>query len=209
MRTSDPYYSTPVRETKRGLFYRKPKGSSPVSVIIDDGTFKPTKETHHLIKFKPPSHSTRKEAKVIAESRLKKIKLKEAHSSGALSDSQRGHKSSIGRSPSISSQASVSSTKSGRSVRSWGSGVMKKMKSFGKKKSSKDKMKLVKQSCDTLDVGKDPAGQKNDFMGLDFLCSGFDAICGSNVDEDLIGKVIGPDPEDPRVAGVKKKTRKR
>ena len=198
MNQTSSYHSTPVKDTKRGFFSRKPKGSSPVSIIVDDGTFQPTTETHHLIKFKPPSHSTRKEAKVIAESRLKKIKLKEAQSP----------KSSIGRSQSFSSQASVTSTKSGRSIRSWGSGVMKRMKSLRNKKSSKDKMKMVKHSCNAFEVNKDNAGQNNEFLGLDFLCSGFDVLCGSNADEDLIGKVIGPDPEELKDVNGKKKKKK-
>lgn len=141
---------------------------------------------------------------MIAESRLKKIKLKEAHSPSTLSESPGREKSSTGRSPSISSQASATSTKSGRSIRSWGSGVMKKMKTFRNKKSSKDKMKMVKQSCNAFEMNKD-VEQKNDFFGLDSLCGGFDALCGSNADEDLIGKVIGVDPEDPRNASGKKK----
>jgi hypothetical protein len=85
---------------------------------------------------------------------------------------------------------------------------MKKMKKIRQKISSKDKMKMVKQSCNAFEMNKD-VEQKNEFLGLDFLCGGFDALCGSNADEDLIGKVIGVDPEDPRNASGNKKKKKK
>lgn len=48
----DPYYSTPVKETKHGIFIRKPpKGGSPISIIINEGEFSSI-ERHHLIKIK-------------------------------------------------------------------------------------------------------------------------------------------------------------
>jgi hypothetical protein len=53
LRDRDPYYHTPVRETKRGFFIHKPpKGSSPISIIINEGEFSAV-EKHHMIRIQP------------------------------------------------------------------------------------------------------------------------------------------------------------
>lgn len=53
----DPYYHTPVRETKRGFFIRKPpKGGSPISIIINEGEFSSV-EKHHMIRIQEKKQS--------------------------------------------------------------------------------------------------------------------------------------------------------
>lgn len=56
----DPYYSTPVRETKHGIFIRKPpKGGSPISIIINEGDISSI-ERHHMIKIKQKENMKQK-----------------------------------------------------------------------------------------------------------------------------------------------------
>jgi hypothetical protein len=60
----DPYYSTPVKETKHGIFIRKPpKGGSPISIIINEGEFSSI-ERHHLIKIKQNMNNQSKKSLV-------------------------------------------------------------------------------------------------------------------------------------------------
>lgn len=195
----DPYYTTPVRATKRGIFTRKPKGGSPVSVVIDDGTFRPTTETHHLIKFTPPSHSTRKEARANVETALRKTKLKDSSSPIKSSLNKATPSSQMRRTSSFSSQVSTSSSKSGRSIKSWGSGIANKFKDLRRKKTNKDKMKFVKQSCVEFESQR-REDKIPEFLQLDFLCSGLDGLCGTSADDDLIGKVIGSELDTPSVS---------
>lgn len=59
----DPYYSTPVKETKHGIFIRKPpKGGSPISIIINEGEFSSI-ERHHMIKIKQKQNTKHKSNK--------------------------------------------------------------------------------------------------------------------------------------------------
>jgi hypothetical protein len=66
----DPYYSTPVKETKHGIFIRKPpKGGSPISIIINEGEFSSV-ERHHMIKIKQKQNTKNKNNKSVDSSAI-------------------------------------------------------------------------------------------------------------------------------------------
>mmetsp|Transcript_4804 Transcript_4804/g.9164 ORF Transcript_4804/g.9164 Transcript_4804/m.9164 type:complete len:296 (-) Transcript_4804:100-987(-) len=133
---------------------------------------------------------------------------------------------------SVCSNSSMKSSKSLRSIRSAGSRVLTKVRSFRRSKSidgrsvgstgtrrgwfgrrrrkdngngSGENFLFVKQTSTSEDRPKrsNHSNRSLGFLGLGLLCGSFEPMCHSFLcgngdhEEDLIGRVIGPDPETP------------